>query len=101
MTFTIRDQACPNDHCAYFKKLNQGNVRIHSRKKGRLQCNSCKKTWSFSTGSLYYRLRHTPAQIEEALLALREGKGIRVVAKKLKVSASTVQAWKQKSSRNQ
>jgi transposase-like protein len=48
---------CPNRHCPARGQTGQGNIGIHSRKEQRFICHACDKTFSATTGTVFYRLR--------------------------------------------
>jgi transposase-like protein/IS1 family transposase len=48
---------CPNGHCHARGQTGQGNIGIHSRKEQRFICHECPKTFSATTGTVFYRLR--------------------------------------------
>jgi hypothetical protein len=52
---------CPNRHCHARGQIGQGNIGIHSQKEQRFICHECHKTFSATTGTVFYRL-HTSAE---------------------------------------
>ena len=48
---------CPNTHCPARGQTGQGNIGLHSRKEQRYLCHVCHKTFSATTGTVFYRLR--------------------------------------------
>ena len=48
---------CPNEHCHARGQTGHGNIGIHSRKEQRFICHECDKTFSATTGTVFYRLR--------------------------------------------
>jgi len=48
---------CPNGNCHARGQTGQGNIGIHSRKAQRFICHECHKTFSATTGTVFYRLR--------------------------------------------
>jgi hypothetical protein len=52
---------CPNPHGHARGQSGQGNIGIHSRKAQRFLCHECHKTFSATTGTVFYRL-HTSAE---------------------------------------
>lgn len=85
---TIRNQQCPNQ-C-------NGMIRINSRRKRRLQCAVCGRTWAVYRNEYYFALRSSKEKVDRALLLLREGSSVRSVAKTVDVNPSTIQRWKRK-----
>lgn len=96
--FTLRGQACPNSDCERHLKEGEGNVVIHSRKTKRFQCNVCKRSWVAHRNTPRYRMRTKPIAVQQAAEWLAHGLSIRLTARRLHVSPSTVLRWKKKSS---
>src|SRR2546425_9473538 len=48
---------CPNGNCHARGQTGKGNIGIHSRKAQRFICHECHKTFSATTGTVFYRLR--------------------------------------------
>ncbi len=60
---------CPNLDCPARGQTGQGNIGIHSRKEPRFVCKQCRKTFTASNGTTFYRLR-TPAETVSLVLTL-------------------------------
>lgn len=52
-----KSQFCPNAECPTAGQVGQGNIVIHSSKEARYKCKDCKKTFSETKGTAFYRLR--------------------------------------------
>jgi len=52
---------CPTWHGHARGQIGQGNIGIHSRKEQRFICHECHKTFSVTTGTVFYRLRTSAA----------------------------------------
>jgi transposase-like protein len=48
---------CPNLVCPAKGQRGRGNIGIHSRQDKRFICHACHKTFSATTGTVFYRLR--------------------------------------------
>src|SRR5215468_10955750 len=48
---------CPNWDCPARGQSSQGNIGIHSRKDRRFICMQCRKAFSATKGTVFYRLR--------------------------------------------
>ena len=48
---------CPNMACPARGQTGQGNIGIHSCKEKRFICMACRKTFSSTKGTAFYRLR--------------------------------------------
>ena len=51
------EQFCSNVHCAKRGLIGQGNLKLHSRKEGRLGCTECQRTFSATTGTAFFGLK--------------------------------------------
>jgi transposase-like protein/IS1 family transposase len=60
---------CPNLACPARSQIGQGNIGIHSRKDRRFLCTACRKTFSASKGTAFYRL-HTAAETVSLVITL-------------------------------
>src|SRR3712207_197588 len=56
---------CPNLDCPARGQLEQGNIRVHSRKERRYRCHVCRKTFGARAGTIFHRRR-----TDEALITL-------------------------------
>ncbi len=54
---------CPRLDCPAKGQVGKGNIKVHSQKQQRYRCQVCDKTFSASTGSLFYRLRTEPQMV--------------------------------------
>lgn len=93
---SIRNQSCTNPNCCFYKKELAGNIVIHGKRYPRFQCKECKKTWVSSINTKKFRLKKDFKKIEETIYFLKQGMSIREIARKIKISPSTVQRWKNK-----
>src|SRR5438128_11377006 len=61
---------CPNRHCPARGQTGMGNIGIHAQKEQRFICHECHKTFSATTGTVFYRLR-TSAETVVLVVTLR------------------------------
>ena len=61
---------CPNRNCPARGQTGRGNIGVHSQKEPRFICHECHKTFSATTGTVYYRLR-TAAETVRLVVTLR------------------------------
>lgn len=94
LSFSIRDQFCPNGACTFFRKIQCGNVVIHGRDYPRLRCTACLKTWVPYRYEFRYGLRIDAQKFFHAVSLLEAGHSVRKVAVLCDVHPSTVQRWK-------
>jgi len=64
---------CPNRHCHARGQTGQGNIGIHSRKEQRFICHECHKTFSATTGTVFYRLRTSAETVVLIVTLLAHG----------------------------
>jgi transposase-like protein len=64
---------CPNTHCPARGQIGQGNIGIHSRKEQRYICHVCHKTFSATTGTVFYRLRTSAETVVLVVTLLAHG----------------------------
>jgi transposase-like protein/IS1 family transposase len=62
---------CPNPDCAARGQVGKGNIVVHSKKETRYKCTVCKKTFTETKGTAFYRLRkdHKLVEIVASLLS--------------------------------
>ena len=92
----ISQQGCPNQFCSNYGKNDDAIIAIHDRKKNRLRCKTCGKTWSVHQKEFHYGLRSEHAKVRRAIDLLKAKIPIRTVARFVKVSPSTILRWKKK-----
>lgn len=86
-------QFCDNPDCPDYGKVGAGNIRIHSHKERRYRCLSCRKTFSETKGTFFYRLRTNRKDVLEAIAMLVERNSIRAIARIKGVKANTILHW--------
>jgi transposase-like protein len=64
---------CPNLACPARGHPGQGNIGIHSRKEQRFICTACRKTFTATQGTAFYRLRTPAATVTLVLTLLAHG----------------------------
>src|SRR5215471_16584253 len=69
------------------------NIRIHSRKQRRYLCTCCKKTFSETKGSPFYRLRHEEAFFVMVVTLLAFGCPVKAIVMALGLDERTVSDW--------
>lgn len=94
----ITQQGCPNKFCSNYGKHDDETVVIHDKKLNRLRCKLCGKTWSAHNKEFHYGLRTELLKIRRAIEMLKAKIPIRMIARLVKVSPSTVMRWKKRSS---
>ena len=64
---------CPNPDCTARGQVGKGNIVVHSQKEKRCKCTACKKTFSVTKGTVFYRLRKDPQDVERVIRLLSRG----------------------------
>ena len=64
-----QQQWCHNLDCPARGRLGQGNIHVHSHKERRYRCETCRRTFTATTGTPFYRLR-TAADLVTLVLVL-------------------------------
>jgi transposase-like protein len=63
------EQFCHNEGCRAYGRKGEGHVVIHSSAERRYQCKRCKKTFSATKGTAFYRI-HKPRELVLMVLTL-------------------------------
>jgi len=91
---------CPNEACPDYGKLQDGQaqqniIKTGHTKKGvqRYQCNACRKTFTETTGTLFFRKRTSEHDILETLVLLAEGSRISSLSRAKGFKEDTILAW--------
>jgi transposase-like protein len=64
---------CPNMACPARGQTGQGNIGIHSCKEKRFICTACRKTFSATKGTAFYRLRTSAETVSLVVTLLAHG----------------------------
>jgi transposase-like protein/IS1 family transposase len=84
---------CPNKHCPARGQPGQGNIGIHSRKEQRYSCHVCHKTFSATTGTVFYRLRTAAETVVIVVTLLAHGCPVQAIVAAFGFDERTVAAW--------
>jgi hypothetical protein len=90
---------CPNWHCHARGQIGQGNIGIHSRKEQRFICHECHKTFSATTGTVFYRLRTSAETVVIVVTLLAYGCPVQAIVAAFGLDERTVAAWGARSGR--
>jgi transposase-like protein/IS1 family transposase len=90
---------CPNRNCHARGHRGQGNIGIHSRKEQRFICHECHKTFSATTGTVFYRLRTSAETIVIVVTLLAHGCPLQAIVAAFGVDERTVAQWWARSGR--
>ena len=91
---------CPNEACPDYGKLQDGQrqqniIKFGKTEKGvqRYRCKTCKKTFTETTGTIFFRKRTPKHEILETLALLAEGNRISSLSRVKGFKQDTILAW--------
>src|SRR5262245_45625074 len=91
---------CPNWHCHARGHIGRGNIGIHSRKEHRFICHECHKTFSATTGTVFYRLRTSAETVVIVVTLLAHGCPLQAIVAAFGFDERTVADWWARSGRH-
>lgn len=97
--FAKPGEFCPNEACPDYGKLQMGqqqNIRKFGRtQRGvrRFRCQTCGKTFTETTGTIFFRKRTPEHEILETLALLAEGSRISSLTRAKGFKEDTILAW--------
>jgi transposase-like protein len=91
---------CPNQACPDYGKLQSDQPQPNLKKLGktrrgvqRYQCKSCGKTFTETTGTIFYRKKTQADEILEVLALLAEGNRISAITRVKGIKEDTILRW--------
>lgn len=91
---------CPNEACPDYGKLQSDQTRRNIKKSGktksgvqRYQCKTCDRTFTETTGTIFYRKRTPEHEILETLALMAEGSRISSLSRVKGFKEDTILAW--------
>lgn len=84
---------CLNMDCHARGHIGKGNIRIHSQKEKRCICDECGQTFSWSKGTLFYRLRTDPTLVMIVITLLAYGCPLKAIEKAYGFHERTIKRW--------
>lgn len=97
---------CPNEACSDYGKLQNGQQQNLEKfgftRKGvqRYRCQTCRKTFTATTGTIFYRKRTPEHEILETLVLLAEGSRISSLSRAKGFKEDTILAWLREAARH-
>src|SRR5207253_4626877 len=79
--------------------IGQGNIGIHSRQDKRFLCTVCRKTFSATKGTAFYRLRTAAETVALVVTLLAHGCPVQAIVAAFGFDERTVAAWWARSGR--
>ena len=90
---------CPNGNCPARGQTGQGNIGIHARKEQRFICHACHKTFSATTGTVFYRLRTAAETVVLIVTLLAHGCPVHAIVAAFGFDERTLADWWARSGR--
>ena len=90
---------CSNEHCPARGQTGQGNIGIHAQKEQRCICHACHKTFSATTGTVFYRLRTAAETVSLVVTLLAHGCPVQAMVAAFGCDERTVADWWARSGR--
>jgi len=84
---------CPNRACPARGQTGQGTLGIHSRQDQRCICRQCRKTFTATTGTVFYRLRTAAALVVTVVTLLAHGCPLHAIVAACRLDERTVADW--------
>src|SRR5438105_2533493 len=84
---------CPNVACPARGQTGQGNIGIHSCKDKRFICTECRKTFSATKGTAFYRLRTSAETVSLVVTLLAHGCPLQAIVVAFGYDERTVAGW--------
>ncbi len=85
-----RELFCPNPDCPARGQKGKGNIHAHSQKDKRRICEVCGQTFTTTTGTIFYRLRHAPEIVMQVIILLAYGCPVQAIVKAFGLDERTV-----------
>jgi len=88
---------CPNMDCVARGQEGKGNIKIHSQKEKRYKCKECKKTFSETKGTPYYRIHKLKQVIDlvaVVITLLANGCPLQAIAAAFGLDERTISDWR-------
>ena len=87
---------CHNPDCPARGKVGRGNIGVHSRKQQRYICHECKRTFTQSKGTLFYRFRYSCDFVTRVVTLLAYGCPLQAIVAAFGIDERTVASWHQR-----
>ncbi len=84
---------CLNIDCRARGKIGKGNIGVHDTKGSRYMCHECKRAFSATKGTLFYRLRTDATTVLLVITLLAYGCPLQAIVKAFGFDERTVKEW--------
>ncbi len=84
---------CPNSDCPARGQIGKGNIGVFHHKEHRYICHQCRKTFTETKGTVFYRLRTARDIVTLVLTLLAHGCPLQAIVAAFELDERTVQEW--------
>jgi transposase-like protein len=94
---------CLNEKCSDYGQREKGNIRKTGKtEKGvqRYQCKTCKKTFTATKGTLFYRLRHSEDEVVECMEMVGDRNSLAAIHRMKGIKEETVCNWLERAAKH-
>lgn len=88
-----QDYVCQNESCKHFGLSNGNHITVHSQQQKRLRCKTCRKTFSHTKGTAFYRLHTEEDVVVKVMILLAFGCPSAAIEKAYGLDARTLKDW--------
>jgi transposase-like protein len=93
-------QWCHNPDCPARGQVGQGNIHIHSHQEQRYRCWICRRTFTATIGTPFYRLRTAADLVTLVLVLLCHGCPLQAIVAAFGLDERTVGQWQARAGRH-
>ena len=90
---------CLNEACKDYQKVNHGNMMKYGKTDKGVQrhfCKTCKKSFTETKGTMFYRCRHTEEEIAECMSMLGDRNSLAAIHRMKGIKEESVAKWLEK-----
>lgn len=87
---------CPNLACPARGQEDKGNIGVHSWREQRYICHECRKTFTTSQGTIFYRLKSDGVTVMRVVALLAYGCPLPAIVRAFDLDERTVKSWWQR-----
>lgn len=94
---------CLNEKCPDYGQGEKENIRKTGKtEKGvqRYQCKTCRKTWTATKGTMFYRIRHSEEEITECMEMVGDRNSLAAIHRIKGIKEETVCNWLEKAAKH-
>ena len=102
----LKNLTCPNQDCLHFNQFGKGNIILHSfyktsqGRRRRYRCKECRKTFSSTYGTAYYRLQSSRASFDQVATMSVNGIDKSSISRIKNLSWNTIERWLKRASKH-